>query len=71
MPVEAAEQELIDLPIEEPEHEELLLVRMPAAMARAFAARAESVVSPCQLCGGPLDPEGHLCPRANGYRRSA
>lgn len=75
VPVEAAEQELIDLPIEEPEPEELLLVRMPAAMARAFAARAESVVAagraPCPLCGGPLDPEGHLCPRANGYRRSA
>ena len=75
VPVEAAEQELIDLPIEEPEPEELLLVRMPAAMARAFAARAESVVAagraPCPLCGGPLDPQGHLCPRANGYRRSA
>ena len=75
LPVEAAEQELIDLPIEEPEPEEVLLVRMPAAMARSFAARAESVVAagraPCQLCGGPLDPEGHLCPRANGYRRSA
>ena len=28
-PVEAAEQELIDLPIEEPEPEEVLLVRMP------------------------------------------
>ncbi|ROR90701.1 DUF3090 family protein [Nocardioides aurantiacus] len=75
VPVEAAEQELIDLPIEEPEPDELLLVRMTAAMARAFAARAESVVAagraPCPLCGGPLDPEGHLCPRANGYRRSA
>jgi uncharacterized repeat protein (TIGR03847 family) len=74
LPVEAEEQELIDLPIEEPEPEEVLLVRMPAAMARAFAARAESVVAagraPCPFCGGPMDPEGHLCPRANGYRRS-
>ena len=24
---------------------------------------------PCPFCGGPLDPEGHLCPRANGFRR--
>lgn len=24
---------------------------------------------PCPFCGGPLDPRGHLCPRANGYRR--
>lgn len=75
VPLEAAEQELVDLPIEEPEPEELLLVRLPPAMARAFAARAESVVAagrePCPFCGGPMDPGGHLCPRANGYRRSA
>ncbi len=74
LPVEAGEQELIDLPIEEPEPEEVLLVRMPAAMARSFSARAESVVAagraPCPFCGGPMDPDGHLCPRANGYRRS-
>ena len=74
LPVEAAEQELIDLPIEEPEPDELLLVRMPAAMARLFAARAESVVAagraPCPFCGGPMDTAGHLCPRANGYRRT-
>ena len=74
LPVEAAEQELIDLPIEEPEPEELLLVRMPAAMARSFAARAESVVAagraPCPFCGGPMDTDGHLCPRANGFRRT-
>ena len=24
---------------------------------------------PCPFCGGPIDPAGHLCPRANGYRR--
>jgi uncharacterized repeat protein (TIGR03847 family) len=74
LPVDAAEQELIDLPIEEPEPDEVLLVRMTAAMARSFAARAESVVgagrAPCPFCGGPMDPEGHLCPRSNGYRRT-
>ncbi len=74
LPVEAEEQELLDLPIEDPEPEELLLVRMSASMARLFAARAESVVAagraPCPFCGGPMDAEGHLCPRANGYRRT-
>ena len=74
LPVEAGEQELIDLPIEEPEPEEVLLVRLPAAMARSFSTRAESVVAagraPCPFCGGPLDPDGHLCPRANGFRRT-
>ena len=74
LPVDAAEQELLELPIEEPEPEEVLLVRMTAAMARSFAARAESVVAagraPCPFCGGPMDAEGHLCPRANGFRRT-
>lgn len=60
--------------INEPEPEELLLVRLPAGLARAFTKRAQSVVSagrqPCPFCGGPVDPEGHLCPRANGFRRT-
>jgi uncharacterized repeat protein (TIGR03847 family) len=75
IPAEADEQELIDLPIEEPEPEEILLVRLTAGMARSFAARAESVVAagraPCPFCGGPMDADGHLCPRANGFRRTA
>lgn len=41
--------------------------------ARAFAERADRVVNagrkPCPLCGEPLDPAGHICPRQNGYRR--
>ncbi|MFC7342682.1 DUF3090 domain-containing protein [Saccharopolyspora griseoalba] len=42
--------------------------------ARAFAERAERVINagrkPCPLCNEPLDPEGHICPRQNGYRRT-
>lgn len=72
-PLEAAEAELPALPLAEPEPGELLLVRMPPPMARAFATRAGQVVSAgraqCPFCGGPIDPQGHLCPRANGYRR--
>lgn len=60
--------------IDEPEPEEIFLVRLPAALARAFSQRAQSVVAagrqPCPFCGGPMDPAGHLCPRANGFRRS-
>jgi len=41
--------------------------------AREFARRAGAVVAagrpPCPFCGQPLDPDGHICPRANGYRR--
>ncbi len=52
---------------------EALVVSLTPAVARAFCKRAQSVVEagrpPCQFCGGPLDPSGHLCPRANGFRR--
>lgn len=41
--------------------------------ARSFAERARAVVAAgrpaCPFCSQPLDPEGHVCPRANGYRR--
>ena len=59
--------------IDEPEPEEILLVRLPAGLARAFSKRAQAVVAagraPCPFCGGPMDPAGHLCPRSNGFRR--
>jgi uncharacterized repeat protein (TIGR03847 family) len=66
-----------DEPSESPEVEadEVVLVKLAPAYARAFVRRALSVVSagrpPCQFCGGPLDPEGHMCPRANGFKRIA
>lgn len=73
-PIEAAEDELVDLPIDEPEPDELFIVRLTPVLARVFATRAASVVQAgrpsCQFCGGPVDPAGHLCPRANGYRRT-
>ena len=73
VPIEADEDDLVDLPIDEPEPEELFVVRLMPAQARVFATRAASVVSAgrpaCQFCGGPVDPGGHLCPRANGFRR--
>lgn len=42
--------------------------------AQQFAARSHRVISagrpPCPLCDEPLDPQGHLCVRTNGYRRA-
>ena len=42
--------------------------------AQQFAARSRRVISagrpPCPLCDEPLDPQGHLCVRTNGYRRT-
>jgi uncharacterized repeat protein (TIGR03847 family) len=52
---------------------DVLRVRLTGGQARAFAARAQAVVAagrpPCPLCELPLDPQGHICPRQNGYRR--
>jgi uncharacterized repeat protein (TIGR03847 family) len=63
----------VDEDFEEPEPEELLLVRLSAAAARSFVKRAEQVVEAgrpsCPFCGNPIDPDGHLCVRANGFRR--
>jgi uncharacterized repeat protein (TIGR03847 family) len=50
---------------------DVLRVRVTGAVARAFAKRALSLVAagrpPCQFCGMPLDPEGHVCARSNGH----
>lgn len=59
----------------EVEASEMLIVKLEPAYARSFVRRAQTVVSagrpPCQFCGGPIDPDGHLCPRANGFKRIA
>lgn len=50
-----------------------LRVVLSAPAAREFTRRALALVAagrrPCPLCNEPLDPSGHVCPRANGYRR--
>lgn len=50
-----------------------LSVAVDAPAAREFVRRTLSVVAagrpPCPLCHGPLGATGHICPRANGYRR--
>jgi uncharacterized repeat protein (TIGR03847 family) len=48
-------------------------VVLSPGQARGFVRRAQALVTagrpPCPFCGGPLDPTGHVCPRANGYKR--
>lgn len=50
-----------------------LRVTLSPSGAAAFIRRARALVSagrpPCPFCVQPLDPSGHVCPRANGYRR--
>lgn len=64
-PVEALTDDAVDGP-------DVLRVSLDAARARAFVSRALRVVAagrpPCPLCGLPLDPQGHVCPRQNGHR---
>ena len=54
--------------------DEVFVVKITASYARDFVARAQALVAagrpPCPFCLQPLDPSGHICPRANGYRRS-
>lgn len=50
---------------------DLMRVRLSPPLARGFVERAARVIAggrpPCPFCGQPLDPQGHLCPRCNGY----
>lgn len=43
--------------------------------ARAIATRGVEAVAagrpPCPLCGGPIDPGGHVCPKLNGHASRA
>ncbi|MFF7635380.1 DUF3090 domain-containing protein [Kitasatospora sp. NPDC008050] len=71
---EDAEDEEAELAFEDDENgPDMLRVRLTGAMARVFAKRALDLVAagrkPCPFCNLPLDPEGHLCPRQNGYKR--
>ncbi len=52
---------------------DLLKVTIRLNQVRGFVTRAENIIGagrpPCPFCALPIDPTGHLCPRANGYRR--
>lgn len=43
-------------------------VEQVAALAIRGVRLVESGRPPCPLCGYPLDPSGHVCPRQNGHR---
>ena len=56
------------------EGEEAARARLTATREQVAALSvrgAEAVAAgrpPCPLCGQPLDPQGHTCPRLNGHR---
>jgi uncharacterized repeat protein (TIGR03847 family) len=57
-----------------PEDEQGAIARLSVTreQAAAFTIHAATLVEagrpPCPLCGSPLDPSGHECPRTNGHR---
>ena len=65
--------QLFELEDDEGAEGEVVEINITPAMAAAFSLRSKAVVNagrlPCPFCGIPIDPRGHLCPRANGYRR--
>ncbi|MGY0235987.1 DUF3090 domain-containing protein [Longispora urticae] len=74
--VEASEAETEETEEGEPDATlDRLRVRISPAATRQFIDRARRLVAagrpPCPLCGQPLDPAGHLCPRHNGYHRTS
>jgi uncharacterized repeat protein (TIGR03847 family) len=58
---------------EEVDADEVIVVKISPAYARDFIARAQALVAAgrpaCPFCLQPIDADGHICPRANGYRR--
>ena len=50
-------------------------VSISREQAAAFTIQATRLIEsgrpPCPLCGSPLDPSGHECPRTNGHRPPA
>jgi uncharacterized repeat protein (TIGR03847 family) len=58
---------------DEIEADEVIVVKLTPTYARDFVARAQALVAAgrpsCPFCLQPMDPHGHVCPRANGYRR--
>ena len=68
--IEAEETEEEGSPGPEPEPA-MARFRITRAQAAAFVERANELMKggrpPCPVCSRPMDPEGHVCPRANGH----
>ena len=45
-----------------------LTLEQAAGFAEVATGLVEAGRPPCPLCGLPLDPSGHACPRTNGHR---
>jgi uncharacterized repeat protein (TIGR03847 family) len=61
--------ELVD---EDEEDGGLARFHLTRAQVVAFCEHAETLGAagrpPCPICGQPMDPDGHVCPRSNGHK---
>jgi len=61
----------IDDAQEDGDASDVVRIHLPPGKALAFAKQALGVVAagrpPCPFCGQPLNPEGHICARRNGF----
>jgi uncharacterized repeat protein (TIGR03847 family) len=66
------ESQAIDVTIESLEEEDSLALHLSREWAGGLAIAITRLVEAgrplCPLCGGPLDPKGHDCPRTNGHK---
>jgi len=67
------EIELVEIVENEGDDCRVVTISLTLSQAAAFTKRSNSLVAAgrtvCPFCGGPINIGGHLCPRANGYRR--
>jgi uncharacterized repeat protein (TIGR03847 family) len=69
---EAEEAEEVETEDQEDDDDaDVVRVQLRPVQALAFARRALEIVAsgrpPCPFCGQPLNPEGHICARRNGF----
>jgi uncharacterized repeat protein (TIGR03847 family) len=64
--------EKIEIEVES-ENDDEVVIFLTLSQAKGFTARSKLVLDSgrpvCPFCSAPINPQGHLCPRANGYRR--
>jgi uncharacterized repeat protein (TIGR03847 family) len=69
--VEDAEEGDEDVEDDADDESDVVRVQLAPHKALAFAQRALEIVAagrlPCPFCGQPLNPEGHICARRNGF----
>lgn len=71
--IDIEDEELFEIDSPSLDNIQVVRVFLSLEQVRSFSIRAAALVkagrAPCPFCGNPIDPLGHICARANGYRR--